>query len=102
MDINSSSAFQLIYPWIFLSSKFQAVIDFNALKLDKADYLELINYLHYTITKNRTMTYTLHPSNYLAPWTEFSILIDGLINSMIKYMTLIVLKKLICYFSYTK
>ena len=52
MDINSSSAFQLIYPWIFLSSKFQAVIDFNALKLDKADYLELINYLHYIITNN--------------------------------------------------
>lgn len=75
-------------------------MDFNALKLDKADYLELINYLHYTITKNRTMTYTLHPSNYLAPWTELSILIDGLINPMIKYMTLIVLKKLICYFSY--
>lgn len=66
MDINSSSAFQLIYPWNF-SLQFQAVIDFNALKLDKADYLELINYLHYTITKNRTMTYTVYPSNYLAP-----------------------------------
>ena len=41
MDINSSSAFQLIYPWIFLSSKFQAVIDFNALKLDK-DNLQIL------------------------------------------------------------
>lgn len=54
MDMNSSSAFQLVPE--FFSSKFQAVIDFNALKLDKADYLELINYIHHMITKNRAMT----------------------------------------------
>lgn len=59
MNMNSSSAFSTC-PWIFLSSKFQAVIDFNALKLDKADYLELINYVHYMIIKNRAMTYTYY------------------------------------------
>lgn len=53
---------------MFLSSKFQAVIDLNALKLDKPDYSELINYI-LIITKNRrTVTYTYYtPLNYVAP-----------------------------------
>lgn len=59
MDMNSSSAFQLV-PEFFSPQSSRQLIDFNALKLDKADYLELINYLHYTITKNRAMTYTYY------------------------------------------
>lgn len=55
MDMNSSSAFQLVPE--FFSSKFQAVIDFNALELDKTDYLGLLNYIHCGITKKRTLTH---------------------------------------------
>lgn len=86
MDMYSSSAFQLVPEFSSLPT-FQAVIDFNAHKCDKADYLELINYIHCMITKRHDL-YILYPSHYLAPWREVSVLIDSLINPRIKYMTI--------------
>lgn len=44
--MDTSSAFQLVPEFFSLQSSRQQLI-LNALKLDKADYLELINYMHY-------------------------------------------------------